>query len=241
MGFADFRAATAAEWIKLWTLRSSRWLLVGSVLMMALVSLMSANDQVFGVVEEESIRVGDIAVQSAMLVQFVIAAFAILVVTGEYSSRSIQPSLQAVPRRGRLLLAKSTAVVGVVFPLGLVLGSVGVAVAAPVLGKYGDVAIGAVIGQVLAIAIHLTLVSLLAVGVAFTLRSALGGFAVCLAPLALVPYDFMPGAAGMDFMRLDGLIGPGDWSVPLGAVAVVAAWAAAAWLVGYRLLRHRDA
>ncbi|MEO3930726.1 ABC transporter permease [Micromonosporaceae bacterium B7E4] len=248
--------AIASEWTKLWSVRSVWWCLLSSVLLMAATAGQLAIYVANGNTDDEPandrgvLAVGRIAVDAVELTQFAVIALALLVITSEYSSGTIRTTLQWIPSRARLLLAKSTVVAAVTFGTGLLLGGLGAAVAAPVLGEWGRFELGETVGYAFGLAGYLALIGLFTLGLGAALRSAVGTLVTVFLLLAIVPTtlrlpdlgplnaiaDALPGSAGLHFLRAE--------SDPYPAAAgllIVTGWVVAALLAGLAVLRRRDA
>ncbi|WP_320064752.1 ABC transporter permease [Micromonospora sp. RTGN7] len=244
--------AVAAEWTKLWSVRSTWWTMLSAVLLTAAtagqLAIYAANantDDDPGVV-----TVGSIVIDSLELTQYVVLALGLLAVTVEFGTGTLRTTLRCTPSRGRVLLAKAVVIAAVTFVLGLVLGGVGVLVAAPVLGEGGAAPLGGTLRDVTASAAYLALVGVLALGLGAVLRSPVLTLIVLLAGLMIVPLslqepgiavltriaDGFPGVAGGHFLAGD--TGPYP---PVVGLLLLAAWAAAALAAGRAALRHRDA
>ncbi|TMQ94235.1 ABC transporter permease [Actinomadura soli] len=249
------RGALAAEWTKLWTLRSTWWGLAGAVLLMVLLCLLMAQVTVSNNTDERVqehpgvVSVSDIAIGSLDMVQFVVLALAILMITGEYATGSIHATLQWVPSRGRMLAAKAAVAAAVIFPSGVLLGLVGTAVAYPVLGKWGRLNAGDVIHDALMTGVYLAALSVLILGVGAMLRSTAATLTTAFLLIMVLPVmlansrsellmdvaNGMPSKAGGYLLNANG---PYPAAV---ALAILAAWTAAAMWGGVTVLRHRDA
>ncbi|GAA2148520.1 ABC transporter permease [Actinomadura napierensis] len=247
--------AVAAEWTKLWSVRSTWWGLAGAAALMGLMSLILASSTVSNNTNEIAsddqgvVSVSGVAVSSLDMVQFVVVAVAILVITGEYATGSIRSTLQWVPRRGRMLVAKAAVLAGVMLPAGVVLSVLGTAVAGPVLGEWGRSRAVVVVDDALQMGVYLALVSLLVLGVGAMLRSTAGTLTTAFLFLLVVPMllvnagssvgrhvaDALPSTAGRYLMT-----GDGPYPEAVGA-AILAAWTAAALWGGVLVLRRRDA
>ncbi|MDL4776893.1 ABC transporter permease [Actinomadura xylanilytica] len=255
-GPGGFRGAVAAEWTKLWSLRSTWWGLVGAFVVMGVMCVILggavASNNTNAIAEDDQgvVAVGGIAVDAVDIVQFVVLTLAMLVITGEYSSGSIRSTLQWTPSRARMLLAKASVVAGVLFPVGVALGAVGTAVAYPMLGVWGRFSVGGAVSAALACGVYLALIGVFALGVGAVLRSTAGTLTTVFLLLMVVPMmlgsggskvmahiaDSLPSSAGRHFMKGD--------SVPYPAVAglvILVAWVVAALWAGCVILRRRDA
>ncbi len=120
-GRQGFRQAVRMEWIKLRSLRSTPWMLLGpTVGMIAIGVVAMANTKAPSPADAASFDPVNNVLAGAVLGQLVIGLMAVMAVTGEYSSGSIKSTLAAVPNRPMVLAAKA-AVVGLV---SLVVGQV---------------------------------------------------------------------------------------------------------------------
>ncbi|WP_084265744.1 hypothetical protein [Actinomadura macra] len=250
------RGAVAAEWTKMWSLRSTAWVLAGALVMMALICLIKASSTVAtnnhpGVGDHPAgvVSASGVAARAMDMVQFVVLALAILTLTGEYATGSIRTTLQCVPVRWRMMLAKGAVVAGVVFPAGIVLTLVGTATADPVLKEWGRLSGGDLVRDAVASGVYLTLVSLMILGVAAVLRSTAATLTSAFLFLMVVPVtlansrsellvrvsDGLPSSAGRYFLAGGG--GPYPGSVGL---VILVVWAGAALWGGVVVLRRRD-
>lgn len=241
----QIRRGFAAEWGKTWSVRSTWCCLLAGLLLMATSAASLANDFVYDVQRGElppgsTLSLTEVLAPATQLTQFAVIALAMLVVTSEFSTGAILTTLQAAPRRGVLLVAKSLVVAVIVMPAGLLCCAVGAATASAVLGGHGLTA-GAV-GDVLRGTLYLLAVALLTVGLGAVLRSAVGTLSVALVVLVGLlllsnpATAYLPAAAGAQ------LLGDLDDPYPAPVAALLlAGWAGVAQAVGYLALRRRDA
>jgi ABC-2 type transport system permease protein len=125
---AAFRPATFAdvlrsEWVKLRSVRSTFWALTTTVVLGialgAVISAVTAHAYARFSVATKLTWDPTGASQSGMLIaQVAIAVLGVLFISSEYSSGMIRTSLIAVPKRGRVLAAKSLVFAGVTFVVG---------------------------------------------------------------------------------------------------------------------------
>ncbi|MFE5333393.1 ABC transporter permease [Embleya sp. NPDC056575] len=241
--------AVAAEWTKLRSLGSTWMLLLAAVVTMAagttLLGLATHAEQG----ADAAARVSDPATPVAMYpVVFVTAALAASSVTGEYVTGTIVTTLQCVPDRTRLMLAKCIAVAVVVLAIGCVLGALGILAGALAFETTGFDRVRA-LDRTVAIAVHPTLTSLLALGLAALTRNATATLVTMFVLLILAPVTLsatgaaaahdvaqaLPQAAGARFTA--------NTPAPYGrgpALLILAMWAAAAG-IATATLRRRDA
>lgn len=115
-----FRDAVLAELMKIRTLRSTRAFVVGGLLATALGALilffLVQSYDASSVAERAAFEPADATVVTMPFVMFFIGSIGVMLITSEFTTKSIGPSLIAVPQRLTLLCAKATvaALVGLV-------------------------------------------------------------------------------------------------------------------------------
>jgi ABC-2 type transport system permease protein len=256
------RQALHAEWTKLRTLAGTFWLLLTVIaLTVAIGSAVAAavTCQAAGCGQDSA----KISLAGIELSQAVVAIFAVLAISGEYSTGMIHLTLTAMPRRITVLTAKAVVVTGLVLAAGaagvlasvlagrLILPGRGFT---PVHG-YPSLSLGngadlrAAAGSVL----YLALIALLALGAAAAVRDSAVSIGAVLGLLYLFPViasalnphwsrhlqQIGPMSAGLDIQTTINLR-----SLPLSpwqGLGVLTLWAAGALLIGGLLLRLRDA
>jgi hypothetical protein len=117
---ARFSDVLHAEWTKARTVPSTMWtLLVAAVLgigLGALISSLAANHYAKSSLSDKlTWDPTSISNAGLSIAQLAIGVLGVLLVTSEYSSGAIGSSLAAVPRRGRLLAAKSVVIMALTF------------------------------------------------------------------------------------------------------------------------------
>ena len=125
---AAFRAATfgdvlRSEWTKLRSVRSTFWALAVTVVLGiglgAAISAATAHGYAkSGVSGKLSWDPTAVSLDGMAIASLAIAVLGVLCVSSEYSSGMIRTSLTAVPKRGRVLAAKSLVLAGVTFVVG---------------------------------------------------------------------------------------------------------------------------
>lgn len=235
----------AAEWIKLWTVRSTWWSLgAAAFLMVGAAGIMGADFA--GDVSEgdftngTSLAVTGPARDAALIAQFGIITFAMLAVTAEFATGAIRGTFAADPWRGRVLLAKTAAVTGAALPLALLITVAGVLVGDVALGEYGTG--GGVPSAVAATTAYLVFGAVFTVGVAALVRSAAGTLSGVVVLLLMLPmmfdegfWNYLPGGAGL------ALLGREDPPYSrVVALVLLGVWAVAAQAAGYAAVRRRD-
>lgn len=247
-----FGRAVAFEWTKLIGVRATvvngLLALLGIIGFGALFGASIRYSGENGVAEPTAASM--LAFQSMTVIQALVIAIVTLFVTSEYASGSIRTTLQAVPRRGRMLLAKALVAFGVGAVGGLVLTPIG-SVAAALVGGSAWVPLEAdgVLTATLGTAAFLGLLSVLVVGLSVALRSTAGSLVSLFVLIYVVPQvlpafgvewlttasDYLPFNAFA--MLATGGTEPYGWPI---ALLVMGGWALVSMVVGAILLQRRD-
>ena len=242
-----FRAVLRSEWTKLWSVRSTWWCTAVYLLVAGAAGWLAAAGT------DSSAR-ADVAVQTALtgfgIGQLVLVVVGVLVVSSEFASGMALLSLTAVPRRTRLLGAKTL----VVAAYGVLLSAV-LALACALAARTLTAVPGGVrfwdpdVVRTLLLQVGAAgLVGILGVALGAVLRSTAGAVGVgtalvLIAPpaLALVGTDFAARASqSLPALRVgeDAFLAVATtWQV---GMTVVAAWAVGLWVLGAVLLERRD-
>ena len=257
------RGALHAEWTKLRTAGGTGWLLLGVVA--STIAVSAGADRAVRCVPPgcpgDTTRLSLVGID---LGQAVVAVLAVLVISGEYATGMIRLTLTAVPRRSAVLAAKAAVLGGVVLVTGAVAMSGSLLAGRLILPGNGftpangysplSLADGPTLRATAGSVLYLVLIALLSLGVATAVRDAAAAIGVVLGLLYLFPVlihaitdphwqkhlqRIAPMNAGLAIQATTGLrdmpIGP--WA----GLGVLAAWAAAALLAGWVILRVRDA
>jgi ABC-type transport system involved in multi-copper enzyme maturation permease subunit len=242
-----FRAVLRSEWTKLWSVRSTWWCTAVYVLVAGASGWLAAAGT-------DSAPRADVAVQTALtgfgVGQLVLLVLGVLVVSGEFASGMALVSLTVVPRRSRLLVAKTLVVLG--YGLGTTaLLAVNCWLAARTLTAVpggippGDPAVLRTLGLQVAAA---GLVGVLGVALGAVLRSTAGAVG-----MGAVLVFVAPPALALEGSRLASRLSQSLPALRVGedaflaaatpwrvGMAVVAAWSVAVWVLGAVLLERRD-
>jgi ABC-2 type transport system permease protein len=255
--------ALHAEWTKLRTVPGTSWLLLAIVATTAALGAVadaaarcpSAGCQL------DPART---SLTGIYLSQAVVAILAVLAISGEYGSGMIRVTFTAMPRRAAVLAAKAVTVTGLALAAGTVAVLGSVLAGRLILPGHGFTAAhgypplslgdGPVLRAAAGSALYLALIALLSLGVAAAVRDSAVAIGVVLGLLYLLPIiatvvgapgwhrhleQLAPMTAGLTIQATTGLR-----SLPLSpwaGLGVLAAWTAAALLVGGLVLRLRDA
>ncbi len=208
-----FPRAVRAEWIKLWSLRSTYWAMLATLAVMVLIALVIGLASLVG--EAATGVDGELAIgMGYSFAQLVVAVLGVLTITGEYSTGLIRSTLAAVPTRLPVLGAKALVLASVGFGLGLLGVALSYLASYPLVGAAGAATVTD--PQVLRIfwgtGLYLGAVGLLGLGVGALLRHTAGAVAVILGVLLLLPslwqllmltsdwfvrsYGYLPSTAG---------------------------------------------
>ena len=133
---AGLRQALVSEWTKLWSVRSTGWSLLVTVVTVLGVAVLSGRSLLAyrSPADVSSADVGDVAMEGVVFGQLAICVLGAMAITSEYGTGMIRSSLAAVPARGRLLLAKASIVAAVALITGTFTGLLSILVARQVIG-----------------------------------------------------------------------------------------------------------
>lgn len=238
----------AAEWTRLWTVRTTWLFLVAGAVVMVGIAAAAGN----GAASDPG-AAGDAAWVAAEFTtlpgQFAFLALALTLVTSDYATGGIVPTLQWTTRRTVLLLARSIVAVTVATTAAVLLALAAVLTAlAASRGVLGLPADGA--GVLATVAFVVAAGSLLGVGLGFLLRSTAGVLVTVFLVMLVLPIMLpnLPLEWGDDAARrLPGtgavylLVGEVDGMTTTSSVTVLLVWAGAALLLGWLRLVRTDA
>ena len=250
-----------AEWIKLWTLRST-W--ITSFIAIALTVLFGAGlAAAFGQSEQYQDTAKESITAGLNFGQIVVAVLGALIITGEYSSGQIRSSLAASPRRGRLLVSKAVVLTIVAFILGSVSVFLSWAISKPFLGEHaGSLTDSHYAGHIWGSGLVFAGIALMTLGFGFLLRSTAGAITVVVSLLfvILLPLQLAAGQWSWVSKIIDCLpisvssavSNPLPAAAELGgegvqflthgqAIAVFAAWALVPLIAAWFVFTRRDA
>jgi ABC-2 type transport system permease protein len=241
-----FGALLRSEWTKLWSVRFGAWCTAVYVLVVLAAGWLAAAGT-------QTAPAPELAVETALtgfgFGQLVVVVLGVQAVTSEFGTGNALVSFIAVPRRTRLLVAK-TVVVGLwCAALSAVLAVLCALAAARLTDVPGGVSLSdPAVLQVLGLRVAaVTLIAVLSVGVASVIRSSAGGIGtgaalVFFAPLlvALAPDRVARTATAMPALRVGRDTFLAEATTWQAGTAITAAWAVGAWLLGAVLLERRD-
>ncbi|MEU6840541.1 ABC transporter permease subunit [Streptomyces sp. NPDC046716] len=247
-----------SEWTKIKSVNSTALTLSLAVVVSAglgmLVSALSGND--FDNMSRESRLTFDptyISFSGLSLGQLAMVVFGVLVVASEYSTGMIRTSLAAVPQRGTFLFGKIAVASLLVLAVALVTSFASFFLGQLMLGDHStDLGAPNVLRAVIGAAVYMTLVAMFSMGVASVLRSPMLSLGILMPFFFLISpilgsvsatrkvAQYFPDQAGQRIMQV---VPPTDDTAygPWGGLAILLVWVAVALLVGYALLKKRDA
>jgi ABC-2 type transport system permease protein len=249
-----------SEWTKLWSLRSTRWALLLSVVAMAGLGILVSAVQM---AHWNQMSAGDRATFSAIDVSLggwhiavlAIGVLGVLVITGEYSTGQIRSTFAAVPHRLPVLWAKTLVYAVVTFVLMLVASLVAFSGSQPILRSHHvatTLTAPHVARAVVGTPLFLTATAVLALALGALVRNTAGGIALFAGLMFVLPgitailpnswgdtiSPYLPLNAGSSITALHA--DPHTLSAWPG-FALYAAYALAALAVSAVLLVRRDA
>ncbi|SFF42861.1 ABC transporter permease subunit [Blastococcus tunisiensis] len=252
-----------SEWIKLWSLRSTYWSVVATVLAMVLIATVMALAAAVGAAGADDAPGGEAAIGLGYtFAQVVVAVLGALMITGEYSTGMIRSSLAAAPRRTPVLAAKAVLIAAVGFLLGVLGVALAYLVTLPVLGGQdaADLADPEVQRIFWGTGLYLAGVGLLGLGLGALIRHTAGAITAALGVLLLLStvvqllmltsdwftgvYPYLPSTAG------ERIASPEVTAAVDGGPVVLAPWTGFAVFMAYVAvtligaavsLRRRDA
>jgi ABC-2 type transport system permease protein len=180
----SFPRVVLSEWTKLWSLRSTRWVLLVSFIAMAapgpiIAAVQMARWAHLSLHDRATFNSIDAGVGGWHLAQLGIGVLGVLIISGEYSTGMIRSSLMAVPRRLPVLAAKVLVYAGVCFVLMLVATLISYLVTQAIVSGHhlqhglGSPALRVVVGNIL----FLTVLGAMCVGLGCWVRNSAGGIA----------------------------------------------------------------
>ena len=240
-----FRRAAAAEWTRLWTVRSTWWALAAATGLMLLIGA-AAGAEHEGLDPAPIWQPAEIAIVPA---QFAFLVVVLLAVTGEHATGAIRSTMQWVPRRGVLFAARAVVPVAVVTACAVAAAVACGVVAWALVGSAAEVVAGDIVTSLATIALVVAFGGLLAVGLGLLLRSTAGTltalflliFVLVVAlgnsgvPWLVTISDHLPGRAIVVLVADEG-------ALPASTLAaVILGWTVAALAGGGWSLLRRDA
>jgi len=194
VGVTQWRTVRS-EWIKLWSLRSTRYSLAVSVIAMAgLGILVSAVQMAHWNQLHADDRANFNPIDSSLggwhLAQLAIGVLGVLVISGEYATGQIRSTFLAVPRRLPVLWAKAGVYGAVTLVLMTVSSFVAFLISQPILRQHHvQTSLGQphVLRSVIGAALFLTVTGLLGLSLGALVRNTAGGIAAFAGVMFVLP------------------------------------------------------
>ena len=188
-GRQSFAGAVRAEWIKLRTLTST-WVTSGITIIITVMfgAGLAVN---YAGSPEQADEAKTMITMGSVLGMVVVSVLGALMITGEYASGQIRSSVMAVPRRGRLFVAKALVVSGFAFILGVVCVALSYALSYPFMkGHAGSLTNAHYLGLFWGTGLSFAVVALMALGLGYLTRSTAGAITVVVSLLFVAPIPF---------------------------------------------------
>jgi ABC-type transport system involved in multi-copper enzyme maturation permease subunit len=194
----EMRQLMRAEWIKLWSLRSSKWTLLALVgLTVGLGALISAETASHfahtSLIDKRTWDPTNNSLAGVGFGELAVAVFGVLAITAEYSSGTIRSSVAAAPRRTPLLVAKSIVYAGVALAVGEVISFASYFIGQALFSGHAPVSHigdGGVVRAIVLTGLYLAMVCLIALGIGLALRHTAGAIASLVGLLLVLPGVF---------------------------------------------------
>ena len=262
---AALRASTfgdvlRSEWTKFRSVRSTFWALTVTVVLGialgAVISAATAHSYAkFSVSEKLSWDPTGVSGAGMAIAQLAIAVLGVLCISSEYSSGMIRTSLIAVPKRGRVLAAKSLVFAGVTFVVGEVTTFVAFFVGQALISGHAPHAALGDPGVARAVAgggLYLAALAVLSVAAGTLLRHPAAAIACMMAVVLVLPLiaqalpdswrnpvtEFWPTQAGS---QLTSVYHSAHTLQPWPGLSVMCLFVAIVYAIAWMLLDRRDA
>lgn len=254
-----FARLLRAEWIKLWSLRSTLWVLSITVLSQVGLAALIAWVETQPVVGEQLSRPSraDLLASTVQFSQLTIAVIAVLTITGEYRTGQVRSTFAADPRRLPTLAAKLVVLLAVAFATTAVGTALSWATTLVWLSPADypvDLGDAEQLRQLVGAPLYVTGIALLAYAFGALLRHSAGAIASVLGLLLVVETvvsaiplrlfveigPYLPSRAGSQILFSDYMTS-GRVLTPWQGYGILLAWGAVILAVATVLIRRRDA
>ena len=252
-----------SEWLKFWSLRSSIYSLVISVVGMigldCLFAYAAVNRYQHELATHPSqalqFHAGDTAMRGYLLVQLVVGVLGVLVVSGEYGTGMIRSSLAAAPKRLPVFWGKAITLSVIVFVSTTVSSFIAYFAVQPILNTQGlgyALTSPGMVRALFGVGLYATGIGLLGVGLGWILRHTAGAIATLFGLILILPtvsellpdtwqphvLPYLPSNAGGQLASASpDPTGLAPWT----GFGVLCIWIAVIVVAGALLLRRRDA
>jgi ABC-2 type transport system permease protein len=256
------RPALHCEWTKLRTVAGPSWLLLATVVLTVVLSAFAATSARYAQAGP-GLDLTRLSLTGIYLGQAIVAILGVVSISSEYAFGVISITLAAVPGRWTVLAAKAVVVGGLALAAGTVAVLGSLLAGRLILPGHGftvahgyallSLAHGPTLRAVAGSVLYLGLIALLSLGVATAVRSSAAAIGIVLGLLYIFPLiaavvpdahwqrhlqQIAPMTAGL---AVQATVNVRSLPIsPWGGLGMLAAWAAAAVLVGALLLKLRD-
>jgi len=243
-----FAHTIRAEWLRIWSVRSS-WTLAG-VTALAVIGFGAMAAQTDPASVTPGSTAWDAGQSSGMFALFGILALTVVTATADYSTGGIVPTLQWTPRRGVLFTARCIAIVAATISLGVVV-TTAASLTAQVFLPLGLPATDG-LKTLGGLALIFGCGALMSVGWGFLLRSTAGALVLVIALVMVLPFllaqlgydwsttlsEHLPGSSALFLIFGEG---PSDTMTATSARTTLTLWASGAVLLGAWRFLQTDA
>ncbi|CAA9556386.1 MAG: hypothetical protein AVDCRST_MAG73-3321 [uncultured Thermomicrobiales bacterium] len=244
-----FVRTCAAEWTRLWTVKSTWWFVAAATVVMVGLGTALGFEAAADPAELQGGPAWTTARYIAMPAQFAFLGLALTAVTSDYATGGIVTTLQWTPRRAVLFFARTIVTAGAAAGLGVFLAVASALAAFTTAGSALILPLDKGLDMLAAVAFVFGAGTVLAIGLGFLLRGIAGAlvtaFLVMLALPLLLPLfgdwmsalaEILPGS-GAVFL----LLGEMRTMTKTSSVVVLLAWAIGVLLLGWLRLMRDDA
>ena len=253
----SFSRIVRSEWVKLRSLPSSYILVASSVAAMVGVGMLGAGGMILA--QRDGQPVATQAIQSMPMAglsfgQLLLAALAVLLISSEFGTGMIRPTLTAAPMRTGVLAAKALVAAGIGAVTGATAAFLSYLLIQPILAQEDlDYALEnpRMYGLLLATGVYLALAAVLAVNIGVLLRNSAGAIVTVIGLLFVLPtalsmipgevaaeiLRYLPSEAGSQLMAAE--IADGELTRLEGGL-VMTAWAVGFTIASVLVFRRRD-
>ncbi len=186
-----FARSCAAEWLRLWTVKSSWWFLGAATLVTVGLGTLLGFEAAADPADSQGEPAWQTAKYIVMLAQFAFLALVLTAVTSDYATGGIVPSLQWTPRRRVLFAARALVTIAAATGLGVLLALASALAAFTASGSALVLPWNEGAGTLSSVACVLAAGTALAAGLGFLLRNT-GGALVSVFLLLLVLPALLP-------------------------------------------------
>jgi hypothetical protein len=242
-----FVRTCAAEWTRLWTVKSTWWFLAAATVVMVGLGTALGFESAADPTELHGEPAWTTARFIAMPAQFALLGLALTAVTSDYATGGIVPVLQWTPRRTVLFVARTIVTVSTAAGLGVVLAAASALAAFTTAGSALTLRLDDGLDMLATVAFVFAAGTVLAVGLGFLLRNTAGALVAAFLVMLVLPLllrvfgewmsafaELLPGSGAIFLLsrELPGM-------TTASSVVVMLAWAVGALLLGWlRLMRH---